>query len=130
MNRSSARKFCRAGTAISGWSTRHIHEAILTNLRIGADRYGLNQLRYGPRKLKAHRLLERDGKRYAYRLTEKGTKVTLLFLIFHKQLRGPLANRLFHHQTDKAPRQNSKLETAFHKADRSIQNIIRLLDAA
>jgi hypothetical protein len=49
-------------------------------LRIGADRYGLNQLRHGLRKLKAHRLLERDGKRYAYRLTEKGTKVAMLFL--------------------------------------------------
>jgi hypothetical protein len=31
--------------------------------------YGLNQLRYDLRKLKGHGLLERDGSRYAHRLT-------------------------------------------------------------
>ena len=104
------------GTVVSGWTTRQTHDAILTSFRIGADRYGLNQLRYDLRKLKAHGLLARDGKRYAYRLTEKGTKVALLFILFHKQLCGPLANSLFHHQPAAAPRPNSKLETAFHKA--------------
>ena len=118
------------GTVVSGWSTRQIHEAILTTFRIGADRYGLNQLRYDLRKLKAHGLLARDGKRYAYRLTEKGTKVALLFILFHKQLCGPLANSLFHHQPAAALRPNSKLQNAFHKADHSIQNIIQLLEAA
>jgi hypothetical protein len=118
------------GTVVSGWSTRQIHEAILTSFRIGADRYGLNQLRYDLRKLKAHGLLARDGKRYAYRRTDKGTKVALLFVLFHKQLCGPLANSLFHHQPAAALRPNSKLETAFHKADHSIQNIIQLLQAA
>jgi hypothetical protein len=34
--------------------------------------YGLNQLRYDLRKLKGHRLIERDGSRYAYRLSQKG----------------------------------------------------------
>src|ERR1019366_6820545 len=33
------------GTVVSGWTTRQIHEAILTTFRIGANRYGLNQLR-------------------------------------------------------------------------------------
>jgi hypothetical protein len=98
--------------------------------QIGADRYGLNQLRYDLRKLKAHGLLARDGKRYAYRLTDKGTKVALLFILFHKQLCGPHANSLFHHQPDAVLRPNSKLETAFHKADRSMQDIIQLLEAA
>ena len=118
------------GTVVSGWSTRKIHEAILTSFCIGADTYGLNQLRYDLRKLKAHGLLARDGKRYAYRLTEKGTKVALLFILFHKQLCGPLANTLFHHRPDAAQQSNSKLETAFRKADRSIQNILQLLQAA
>ena len=118
------------GTVVSGGTARQIHEAILTSFRIGADRYGLNQFRYDLRKLKAHGLLARDGKRYAYRLTEKGTKVALLFILFHKQLCGPLANSLFHHQPAKPPRLTSKLETAFHKADHSIQNIIQLLEAA
>jgi len=47
------------------------------------------------RKLKAHGLLARDGKRYVYRLTEKGTKVALLFILFHKQLCGPLPTASF-----------------------------------
>ena len=118
------------GTVVSGWTARQIHEAILTSFAIAPDRYGLNQLRYDLRKLKAHGLLARDGKRYVYRLTEKGTKVALLFILFHKQLCGPLANSLFHHRPDNAQRPNSKLEAALHKADRSIQNIIQLLKAA
>jgi hypothetical protein len=119
-----------AGTVVSGWPACQIHQAILTSFDLAANRYGLNQLRYDLRKLKAHGLLARDGKRYAYRLTEKGTKVALLFILFHKQLCGPLANSLFHHQTATEPRPNSRLETAFHKADHSIQNIIQLLEAA
>src|SRR6266478_4142524 len=39
----------------------------------------LNQLRYDLRKLKGHGLLQRDGSRYAYRLTPKGVQVGLLF---------------------------------------------------
>jgi len=119
-----------SSTVVSGWTARQIHEAILTTFAIDADRYGLNQLRYDLRKLKAHGLLTRDGKRYAYRLTDKGTKVALLFVLFHKQLCGPLANSLFQHQPAATPRPNSKLEAAFHKADHSIQNIIQLLKAA
>ena len=119
-----------SGTVVSGWTARQIHEALLTTFDIRAERYGLNQLRYDLRKLKAHGLMTRDGKRYAYRLTEKGTKVALLFILFHKQLCGPLANSLFHHQPATAPSPKSKLETALHKADRSIQSIIQLLEAA
>jgi hypothetical protein len=51
-------------------------------------------------------------------------------MLFHKRLCGPLANSLFHHRPDAALRPKSKLESAFHKADRSIQNIIQLLQAA
>ena len=42
----------------------------------------------------------------------------------------PLANSLFHHQPDPDARPNSKLETAYHKADASIRNVFRLLEAA
>jgi hypothetical protein len=45
-------------------------------------------------------LLEREGTRYAYRLTPKGVQVALLFLFFHKRLCGPLANSRFHHRPD------------------------------
>jgi len=82
------------------------------------------------RKLKGHGLLERDGRRYAYRLTSKGAQVALLFLFFHKRLCGPLANSRFHHKPDPAHRPDSKLEAAYHKADKAIQHIVDLLAAA
>ena len=71
-----------------------------------------------------------DGSRYAYRLTSKGFQVALLFLFFHKRLCGPLANSRFHHQPDTDHRPKSKLEAAYYKADRAIQDIVNLLDAA
>jgi hypothetical protein len=118
------------GTRVGGWSAKQIHQAILTAYGLSALHYGLNQLRYDLRKMKAHGLVERDGQRYAYRLTAKGTKVALLFVLFHKQLCGPLANSLFHHQPDPGAQPKSKLETAYHKADASLRNVIRLLEAA
>ena len=54
-----------AGTRISGWSTKQIHEAVLTTFHLSQEQYGLNRLRYDLRKIKAHGLVERDGHRYA-----------------------------------------------------------------
>jgi len=118
------------GSTVGGWTARHIHQATLTSFQLPASSYSLNQLRYDPRKLKGHGLLERDGSRYAYRLTAKGVQVALLFLFFHKRLCGPLANSRFHHQPDPAHRPNSKLEAAYHKADKAIQDIVDLLAVA
>jgi hypothetical protein len=118
------------GNTIGGWTAKQIHSAVLTTFQLAPKDYGLNQLRYDLRKLKGHALLERDGRRYAYRLTSKGVQVALLFLFFHKRLCGPLANSRFHHQPDFANRPNSKLEAAYHKADRAIEKIVYLLAAA
>jgi hypothetical protein len=118
------------GTTVGGWTAKQVHQAILTGFELSVARYGLNQLRYDLRKMKAHGLLERDGKRYAYRLTDKGTRVALTFVLFHKQLCGPLANSLFHHQPDQHARPVSKLEAAYHKADASIRNVLQILEAA
>ena len=118
------------GTTVAGWTAKQIHQAVLTTFELSAKTYGLNQLRYDLRKLKGHGLLERDGRRYAYRLSTKGLQVALLFLFFHKRLCGPLANSRFHHKPDPASRPNSKLEAAYHKADKAIQDIVDLLAAA
>jgi hypothetical protein len=118
------------GNTVGGWTARQIHQAVLTSFQLSENRYGLNQLRYDLRKLKGHGLLERDGSRYAYRLTAKGVHVALLFLFFHKRLCGPLANSRFHHQPDARHGPDSKLEAAYHKADKAIQNIVDLLAAA
>jgi hypothetical protein len=118
------------GNTVGGWTAKQIHQAVLTTFQLSAKSYGLNQLRYDLRKLKGHGLLERDGHRYAYQLTAKGIQVSLLFLFFHKRLCGPLAHSRFHHQPDSANRPHSKLEAAYHKADKAIENIVALLAAA
>jgi hypothetical protein len=118
------------GNTVGGWTAKQIHEAVVTTFQLSPRTYGLNQLRYDLRKLKGHGLLQRDGRRYAYRLTAKGVDVALLFLFFHKRLCGPLANSRFHHKPDPAERPNSKLEAAYHKADKAIENVVNLLQAA
>ena len=118
------------GNTVGGWTAKQIHEAVLTTFQLSAKSYGLNQLRYDLRKLKGHGLLGRDGRRYAYQLTAKGVQVSLLFLFFHKRLCGPLANSRFHHLPDSSHRPDSKLEAAYHKADKAIENIVALLAAA
>jgi hypothetical protein len=45
------------------------------------------------------------------------------------RLWGPLANSRFHHQPDPAHRHNSKLEAAYHNADKATQEIVDLLAA-
>ena len=118
------------GTHVGGWTAKEIHAAVLTTFGLSEKRYGLNQLRYDLRKLRGHGLLERDGSRYAYRLTTKGVEVALLFLFFHKRLCGPIANSRFHHQPDAQHRPESRLEAAYHRADAAIQKVVDLLAAA
>ena len=118
------------GTAVGGWTAKQIHQAVLTTFELSAKTYALNQLRYDLRKLKGHGLLERDGRRYAYRLSAKGFQVALLFLFFHKRLCGPLANSRFHHKPDSKHCPKSKLEAAYYKADKAIQDIVDMLAAA
>jgi hypothetical protein len=79
--------------------------------------------------MKAHGLLERVGKQYAYRLTEKGARVAAMFVLFHKRICGPLANSLFDHQPTSAPKPPIKIETAYHRADTAIQNLVNLVAA-
>jgi hypothetical protein len=66
--------------------------------------------------MKAHGLLERNEERYRYRLTDKGTKAALMFVLFHQRVCGPLANSLFHHRPEENHKPASKIETAYYKA--------------
>jgi len=118
-----------AGTKIGGWRTSEIREAILSTFSLDPAAYSLNQVRYDLRKLKAHGLIERDGKRYAYRLTDKGNKVALLFVLFHKRVCGPLANSLFNHPPHSEFQPATRIEAAYRRADKSIQQVIELMAA-
>jgi hypothetical protein len=42
--------------------------------------------------MKAHGLIERIGRAYSYRLSDKGIKAALMFILFQWQLRAPPAN--------------------------------------
>ena len=117
------------GTQLNGWRSADIHEAILTSFSLSPERYTLTQLRYDLRKMKAHGLLERNGKRYLYHLTSKGTKVALMFVLFHHRVCGPLSNSLFHHRPQESHKPASRIETAYYKADRAIQQVIDQLAA-
>ena len=117
------------GTQLNGWNSADIHQAILGTFGLTATTYTLTQLRYDLRKMKAHGLIERIGRSYCYRLTDKGTKAALLFVLFHKRVCGPLANSLFHHRPDENLKPGSKIEAAYHKADHAIQHVLDLLAA-
>jgi len=117
------------GTQLGGWRTVQIHAAILAAFGLTPDAYSLTQLRYDLRKMKAHGLLQRDGRRYCYRLTEKGTKVAAMFVLFHKRVCGPLANSLFHHRPEATSTPPAKIEVAYHQADVAIQTLTDLLAA-
>ena len=118
------------GPQLGGWTARQIHHAVITTFDLSEKSYAINQLRYDLRKLKGHGLIERDGSRYAYRLTQKGVQVALLFLFFHKRLCGPIANSRFHHRPDPQHSPSSRLEAAYHRADTAIQRVVELLAAA
>lgn len=117
------------GTQLGGWRSRQIHQAILSNFQLPAEHYTLTQLRYDLRKLKAHGLLERDGHRYAYRLTHKGIRVALMFVLFHQRVGAPLAHSLFHRPPSQLHTPTSKFQAAYHKADAAIQQVVDLLAA-
>ena len=117
------------GTQLNGWRTTDIHQTVLTAFGIHPHAYTLTQLRYDLRKLKAHGLLGRVDRCYCYRLTDKGVKTALMFTLFHKRVCGPLANSLFHHRPDETMTPASKIEIAYHKADRAIQQVLDQLAA-
>src|SRR5881409_2738999 len=110
-----------AGTQLAGWRTVEIHTALLTTFGLTKEAYTLTQLRYDLRKMKAHGLVEREGRRYCYRLTNKAIRVAAMFILFHKRVCGPLARTLFQGRPDKSSPLRSPIETAYYRADAAIQ---------
>ncbi len=119
-----------AGTQMSGWRSTEIHTAILNTFKIPTPKYTLTQLRYDLHKMKAHGLLERETNRYCYRLSKKGIRTSLMFVLFHKHVCGPLAHSIFINRTIPLNQTNSKLLKTFQKADNYVHEIIHILNAA
>jgi hypothetical protein len=117
------------GPQLAGWRTAQIHTAILQAFALTPETYSVTQLRYDLRKMKAHGVLQRDGRSYRYRLTDHGTKVAAMFVLFHTRVCGPLANTLFHHRPSTTSTPPARIEVAYHKADEAIQNLIDLVAA-
>ena len=125
MRGSPARRY-----SFGGWTAKQIHQAVLTAFRLSDRNYGLNQLRYDLRKLKGHGLLERDGSRYAYRLTAKGSKWRCYSCssINASADRLPIAVST----TNPTPTtvQTADSKPPYHRADKAIQKIVDVLAAA
>ncbi len=117
------------GAQLAGWRTADMHRAVLEAFAIPPATYSITQLRYDVRKLRAHALLQREGRSFRYRLTPKGVKVAALFVLFHKRVCGPLANTLFHHRPTNTSTLPAKIEAAYHTADRAIQHLVELIAA-
>ncbi|MGO9062437.1 MAG: hypothetical protein ACLQU2_34505 [Candidatus Binataceae bacterium] len=65
-----------AGTKVLGWRTTEIHQAIVSSFSLAPAAYTPTQLRYDLRKMKAHGLLQRDGRRYSPGVSDDATAVT------------------------------------------------------
>ena len=104
------------GSQLGGWRTAQIREAVWSAFSLQPETYSLTQVRYDLRKLKGHGLLERDGRRYCYRLTEKGKRVAAMFV-------------LFHHRPEKTAKPPAKIEMAYRRADAAIQKLVDLVAA-
>jgi hypothetical protein len=117
------------GPQLAGWRTAQIHTALREAFGLTTDTYSLTQLRYDMRKMKAHGLLQREGRSYCYRLTQKGVKVAAMIVLFHHRVCGPLANTLFHHRPTVTTTAPAKIEAAYHKAHDAIQTLVDLVAA-
>jgi hypothetical protein len=118
-----------SGATMKTWTTRQIHEAILSRFQIKPTDLTLCQLRYDMGKLRAHGLLIRQKGKYSYQLTNNGNKTALMFCLFRKRVYGPIAGSLFLHRPVTQKEQRSKVERAYQQIDRSIDRLLYLIAA-
>ena len=118
-----------AGTQITGWRSRQMHQVVLSAFDLTTEAYTLGQLRYDLSKMKAHGLVQRFDHSYCYRLTPKGLRVAVMFLLFHKRLCGPLVGSLFGRKPSSPSPLPTKIADAYRQADASIQPLVAALAA-
>jgi len=90
-----------------------------------------SRLPYPPRTaLPLDALLLLRSRRRAGSLTPQGIPVALMFLLFHKRVRGPLARSLFGTAPAKMSQARSKIRTVCRQAGTSVPRLVDLLAAA
>jgi hypothetical protein len=117
------------GPQLAGWRTAQIWQALQAAFSLSPQDYTLNQLRYDLRKMKGHDLLERVGKHYAYRLTEREPEWPPCSCSFTSASAAPWLTAYFITHPHAAPPSPVKIEAAYHKGDAAIQNLIDQLAA-
>lgn len=117
------------GALIRGFKSSEIHQIVLATFSIAPADYTINQLRYDIRKMKAHGLIGRVGKTYLYRPTENGLRMSILFVMLHKHIIGPVSGGL----SGARPSENSKnadvFELIYSKIDNAFDDLVDLLAA-
>jgi len=121
--------FLNAAAHLGKWTSKSLLQAVQEKYSLGAHQYTITQLRYDLRKLAAHQLLIRDKGRYTYSLTEKGKKVSLMFILLRKKVYGPIAGSLFLYKPAPAQRPLTRLERSYRLVDHSINKLLQLLSA-
>jgi hypothetical protein len=80
--------------------------------------------------MKAHGLVERLGRSYRCRLSDKGAKAALMFILFPQARLRPAGQLPVSYRPDEGLKPPaSKVETGYHKADHAIQHVLDLLAA-
>lgn len=119
-----------SSSQLDGLSAADIHQAVLASHRLKPEEYTRNQLAYDLRKLKAHGLIERPDKRYAYALSEYGRKAAAMLVIVRNRILRPIAGSLFGRPPKLSLRPNSKLQAQYRRTTKSFNDLIALLKAA
>jgi hypothetical protein len=118
-----------AGGHLRKWTTAQLHAAVLDTYNVKPKDYTLTQLRYDVRKLRLHGLIERVPKSYAYRFTEKGTKLSILLVQLRKRIYGPLGFGLFRTRPNPEHMPDSRFEKAYLKIEKAMDDAIALMAA-
>jgi len=117
------------GTLVRGLKTADIHTALLETFGLKPADYTINQLRYDMRKMKAHALIERDGKSRLWRFTKTGVRVSTLMLLFHDHVIGPVSGGIFGKRPVANTKTAGKFEAAYEKIDKAFDDMLSLLAA-
>jgi len=118
-----------AGGHFRTWTTARLHAALLEGYSLKPKDYTPTQLRYDVRKLRLHGLIERVPKSHAYRLTPKGTRLSILLVQLRKRIYGPLGFGLFRTRPNPDWLPDSRFEKAYLKVEKAMDDVVALMAA-